>query len=192
MPLQRTILFALGGLWIAATAIGTAALWQYAYRPGATGTVFPAWPADFSRNALAADRYTLLVFLHGECPCSRATVRELGRVMAQADRPLSVRAYMRDPHDTTGQPSSLWRAAGDIPGVQLLADPQGAVARTFGAETSGATFLFDPAGELLFSGGITGARGHEGKNANQDALLACLRERPESSIRANTYGCSLF
>ena len=192
MRLQRMMLFALGGLWVVAVATGIAALWQYAYRPGATGSVFPAWPAGFSRSGLAADRCTLLVFLHGECPCSRATVHELKRVIARADRPISVRAYLRDPHDMAGQPSALWRAASEISGVQLMADPQGAVARTFGAETSGVIFLFDPAGELLFCGGITGARGHEGDNPNAGALLACLRQRPESSIRAITYGCSLF
>ena len=35
----------------------------------------------------------------------------------------------------------------------------------FGAETSGQTLLYDRDGRLLFSGGTTGSRGHDGDNA---------------------------
>src|SRR5690606_17883819 len=47
------------------------------------------WPAD-STLELAGDRASLLLFLHPRCPCSRATVHELTRVIDQlpdADRP---------------------------------------------------------------------------------------------------------
>ena len=56
----------------------------------------------------------------------------------------------------------------------MLRDDDGAEARRFGAETSGQTLLYDEHGALLFSGGITGARGHAGDNAGRASLVALL------------------
>jgi hypothetical protein len=115
-------------------------------------------------------------------------------VAARAASPLSIRVYV---HDSTNfeQPAkkgTLWKAASRIPGVQVLVDKEGALARAFGADTSGASLLYDRTGRLLFEGGITGARGHEGENANEDVLLACLQGTLAGPIRTQTFGCSIF
>ncbi|HEY8966270.1 MAG TPA: hypothetical protein VIM58_07500, partial [Candidatus Methylacidiphilales bacterium] len=85
------------------------------------------------------------------------------------------------------------RAARRIPGVAVVADPDGKAAALLGAKTSGEVLLFDGAGRLLFSGGITGARGHEGPNAGEAAVIALASgaELPAASRRAPVYGCSL-
>ena len=119
---------------------------------------------------------------------------ELARVMTRAQGQIVARVYI---YDSAGleRPASdgpIWQSAKRIPGVQVLADRDGAMARTFGAETSGASLLYDPSGRLLFQGGITEARGHEGENASEDALLTCLQKRPATSIRTHTYGCPIF
>ena len=194
MRMNRTMLVAAGALWIIASVAAVAALWEYAHRPGASGEPPSRWPASVSRDLLAADRHTLFVFFHSECPCSQATVNELERVAARAPGRFSARVYI---HDAAGmqRPAAegrLWKAASRIPGAQVLADHDGTLARTFGAETSGVALLYDRAGQLLFHGGITGARGHEGGNANEDALLACLREAPSAPTKTHAYGCSIF
>jgi hypothetical protein len=89
--------------------------------------------------------------------------------------------------------SDLWRQAEAIPGVVPVLDPRGLEALRFGALTSGQTALYGPDGRLVFSGGITGARGHSGANAGRSAVVA----RVERSVRVSTttqspvYGCPL-
>lgn len=88
--------------------------------------------------------------------------------------------------------SDLWSQAARIPGVQTKVDVEGLEARRFGAMTSGATYLFDSAGDLLFSGGITGSRGHEGDNAGKGAVINAARSGQPASCAPPVFGCSLF
>jgi hypothetical protein len=71
-------------------------------------------------------------------------------------------------------------------------DEGGAEARRFGATTSGHAVLYSPDGRLLFRGGLTGARGHAGDNANLDALAAVLDGAPSPHINVPVFGCPLF
>ena len=52
--------------------------------------------------------------------------------------------------------------------------------------------FYDARGALLFSGGITGARGHAGDNAGRRAIVALLNRSPARSRATNVFGCSLF
>lgn len=96
-----------------------------------------------------------------------------------------------------------WRMAAALPGVTVVRDDSGREALRFGAATSGQTLLYDADGALLFSGGITAARGHAGDNAGRSELVSLLnREQsarartlnPEQSHRDATsvFGCPLF
>jgi hypothetical protein len=58
--------------------------------------------------------------------------------------------------------------------------------------TSGQTFLYDARGTLLFSGGITGARGHAGDNAGRASIVALLNRAGAATTSTNVFGCSLF
>ena len=78
-----------------------------------------------------------------------------------------------------------------MPGIRVVSDPGGVEAGVFGAETSGKTLLFDGQGRLVFSGGITGSRGHEGDNPGEDAVIDWIT-RGTSDLRTSAvYGCSL-
>jgi hypothetical protein len=94
--------------------------------------------------------------------------------------------------DAAWTESDLWETAGRIPGVTVLADRDGADARRFGARTSGHALLFDNSGKLLFSGGITSARGHEGDNAGRSAILGLVEGRASDLATTPIYGCDLF
>jgi hypothetical protein len=87
--------------------------------------------------------------------------------------------------------TDLWRRAASIPGVQVLTDEGGAEARRLGAQTSGQAMLYDPGGALLFSGGITPSRGHEGDNAGADAIIALTTQRATGPHAAAVFGCPL-
>jgi hypothetical protein len=52
--------------------------------------------------------------------------------------------------------------------------------------------LYDVNGRLLFSGGITGSRGHAGDNAGRTAILALLHREASGRNDTFVFGCSLF
>src|SRR5205085_9936459 len=70
--------------------------------------------------------------------------------------------------------TGTWHAATRIPGVNVVADRDGAEAARFGTETSGHALLYGRDGQLLFRGGITAARGHAGENEGRSARVALL------------------
>ena len=74
----------------------------------------------------------------------------------------------------------------------MIVDLNGAEAHRFGAATSGQAMLYDPAGRLLFSGGLTEARGEAGESEGMDAILHNLGGAPGAATRAPVYGCELF
>lgn len=134
----------------------------------------------------------LVMLAHPHCPCTRASLAELERLMARGDADACV-LFLRPRDQREGwETTDLWKTAAAIPRVRVVADTDGLLARAFGAETSGHVLFYNPAGALLFSGGITATRGHEGPSAGGDAILAALRGEDPASDRANTYGCPLL
>lgn len=180
------------GGWAAAVAVGMAILIDFAVRPGAEGSAPALWPKDAS-VPFTPGRPALVMLAHPQCPCTRASLEELSRLLAQARADVAVYVLFLKP---AGVPddwwrTDTWRAAGALPGVTVIADEDGRQAALFGADTSGHTLLYDGAGRLRFSGGITPARGHEGDNAGRDAVLALLRGREPSRNESSVFGCGL-
>jgi hypothetical protein len=182
-----------GVLWLCAVGVGLWFLWAYENRPGVAAHPPVQWPAE-SRLDLAADRPTLLMLVHPRCSCSRASIGELAVLMAQAPmRPQTYVLFLKPgqfPHDWEKSP--LWHSAASIPNVTVVRDDDGLEAARFGAATSGQTMLYDANGRLLFSGGITGSRGHAGDNAGRAAILALLRRETSGRSDSFVFGCPLF
>lgn len=70
----------------------------------------------------------------------------------------------------------MWKIS-ELPGAGLVWDDGGLEAKRFGATTSGTVLLYDSEGKLLFQGGVTGSRGHEGDNYGLDELRRALTAR---------------
>lgn len=87
--------------------------------------------------------------------------------------------------------TSLRKSVEAIPGVKSQIDNEGREAALFGAESSGYVVLYNPDGKLLFSGGITSARGHEGDNAGENLVLVGLSGHVAKLKHTPVYGCSL-
>ncbi|MHA3770889.1 RedB protein [Verrucomicrobiota bacterium sgz303538] len=179
-------------LWASAIALGARELWHYSQTPGKLAAAPEMWPAAV--HGREEGKPTLVLFLHPECPCSRATVTELSRVLTRTPQDLIVIAYFLQPEDEqwTAESSSLWNEISRLPGVREERDLNGLLARLFGAETSGTTLLYDNAGRLRFRGGITSGRGHEGENPSEEALLAGFKDTETVPISTHVFGCSLF
>jgi len=74
--------------------------------------------------------------------------------------------------------------------VHVLRDEDGAEAARFGAATSGTVALYRD-GKLLFNGGITPARGHEGDSFGKERLVSLLTTGKADRNDAPVFGCSL-
>lgn len=151
---------------------------------------FPAAAGELHR----AGRPTLVLFAHPKCPCTSASIEELARVMAHINGQVDAYVFFLRP-DGVGpgwEKTSQWYDAASIPGVIVACDEQGKLAATFQASTSGATFLYDGSGRLIFSGGITSARGHAGDNDGSDAILAAVLDNCQKSKCTNIFGCTLL
>jgi hypothetical protein len=190
---NRLVLLAAGALWLFMISTGIGVLWDYESTPGVAAAAPDRWPDD-SRIKRAPDRATLIMLAHPHCPCTRASVGELSRLMTQAQG--RVKAYVlfvKPPNFADGwEQTDLLASAAAIPGVSVVRDDEGVEASRFHAATSGQTMLYDTGGKLLFSGGITSARGHAGDNAGRTAIVSLLTAGGAGQQATPVYGCPLF
>ena len=179
--------------WLAAVAGGFAFLWRYKSTPAPGGALAPErWPAA-SAVARAPDRATLLLFAHPRCVCTRASVAELARMMARFHDRVEARVLFWTPADAPRDwnATDLWTSAARIPGVTVLRDEGGREASRFAVATSGGVVLYDAFGRLLFRGGITAARGHEGDSFGQERIASLLTTGAADRADAPVFGCAL-
>lgn len=185
--MKKAILLGVGLLvWLAALAVGHALLLQH-QAPGQPAVTPAAWPAD---TALRREpgRPALLLFAHPQCPCTRTSLAELAWLLARANTAVDVTVVTVLP---PGAPPDWKGLPAEADGVRAWTDRDGVEARRFGAATSGQVMLYGGAGELLFSGGITFGRGHQGDNPGRQAVLGWLTEGRGRGA-APVFGCSLF
>lgn len=187
---QALVIFAVL-LWVPAVTLGLSTLLRYSNTPGRLATPPGEWPHGATKST---GQPSLVLFLHPQCPCSRATIAELAQIMARCRGKVAAYAYFYAPRSESSSwtRSDLWADAASIPGVHAVDDPDGIEARRFGASTSGQTLLYDSSGRLAFNGGITAARGHMGPNDGQDAVVALLENRTPQHHITPVFGCSLL
>ncbi len=138
-------------------------------------------------------RFQLWLFAHPYCPCTRATLQELSRTLVDCSE-VDVHIQLFRPKDDVSpeRPSgTAWEQIRQVPGVQVDWDEEGREAKRHGAVTSGHLLLFHPDGSLLFSGGITRARGYTGGNVAEQALRARLKGETTEYISFPVYGCPI-
>ncbi len=178
-------------VWVACVVAAFGALQRYASKAGPAQA-----PASGASAFLAAHRLPgrplLVLAVHPLCPCTDASLAELGDLLARSHgacdallvqyHPLNGHADW--PIDTTDR---------DLGGVKVpvLLDRGGEIAAALGAETSGHAVFVDAQGVIRFHGGLTIARGHRGRSPAQDAILAVVAGGKSALTTAPVYGCSL-
>jgi hypothetical protein len=199
---------ALGVLaWLGGLAWGLQKIQDYSSTPGIAAKAPSNWPGS-ALVSPRAGRATLVMFMHPQCSCTRASLEELRTILDKAG---VVKAGL----DTAGvdeargkisawvvvlQPpgmseewahSETWETAREMPGVTVVTDAKGTEADRFGALTSGYTVVYDTAGHLVFTGGITGARGHVGDNAGRERVVNFIETGHSEGSGHEVYGCGL-
>lgn len=189
---RPTWLAALIAAWLTAVGGGSLALLDYGLAPEALPTGTSRWPDDSGLERTS--EFTMVLSVHPRCPCTRATIAELARLMADIRDRVRVHVLFLRPSDT--EPSfvqtDLWSAAELIPGVELHVDAGGRLAKAFGTQTSGTALLYGPSGQLAFAGGITSSRGHEGASVGQRRIREIVARGESDRALADVFGCSLF
>lgn len=192
LPRERPLLLVGAVVWVLLVGAGSAWLSHYGSQPGPSGAVPTVWPAADMLPRSAA-RATVVVVAHPRCACSRATVRELERVLARRPGKADVHiVFFKPAHESDAWlDGALWLNAQQLPQATVHIDTGGALARRFGALTSGHVLVYTPEGRLAFSGGITPGRGHEGASPGRSAVLAILAGATPDYSETPVYGCLL-
>lgn len=184
------------GVWLAACVTGMGVLWVYSNRAGTAG-VGPASEPPAAVN-LDSEKLTLVVYAHPRCPCTTATVSQIERLLGWSDGGFAVRFVFYEPQgaDDDWRLTALRRRAAAVPGAESIADPDGRIAAAAGATTSGTAALYGPDGSVLFFGGLTPSRGHEGESVGLAAVRSILGGPPATAGAdagsADVFGCSIF
>lgn len=189
-PFAGRVLGVVAVLTIVVSGFGT--LWTHASTPGKWNPPPGVWPTDTTLQT-SPDKVRIVMFAHPHCPCTRAGLTELERALARADGSTTATVLFLHPSSrpVSWVQTNSWRQAQQIPHVTVIADPDGMEARRFGAATSGTTVVYSPEGQLLFAGGITASRGHEGRNAGTDTLDSALSSQTPATRTCRVFGCSL-
>lgn len=138
---------------------------------------------------------SLYVFVHPGCPCTRASIEQLDRILTQVRGvEAEVSLFFFRPKDARHgfAGAAIEERVRSIPGVRIIDDPDGAMARRFGIRTSGHALLIESDGEVLFDGGLTGSRGHAGDNESSAMLRDLLLQRREANEGVRpVFGCAI-
>jgi len=190
---MKFLLFLCSILWLSTACGGVFYLVRYENEPAAKDVSYPSVFPPESRIARDANRPTLIFFAHPKCPCTRASLRELARLMTDVDGKLQASVIFIKPKDESEEwtNTDLRRSAEAIPNVRIIIDEDERETTIFNAQTSSLTLLYDRAGNLRFNGGITAARGHEGDNAGRRAVFEIVAEEADKTIETLVFGCPL-
>lgn len=183
-----------GAVWLGAVAFGLHLMMTFATVQGEAGKGPVSWPREVAASSLqrAASGYTLVMAVHPKCACTRASLHELERLMAQQPM-LHARILVLAP-EAEGERwthTDLWKLASRIPGAQMTFDREGTMAARFGLLTSGQTVLYDAAGRLRYSGGLTEGRGEDGDSEGSVAIAKIVEGGKPKLDRYPVYGCAL-
>lgn len=180
-------------MWVTLILAGTYQLLKYEYTPGNYSTAPNSWLSN-PEVKLSTTGYTLLMAVHPKCGCSQASLGELSKLSARFPQILQAKIIFITPKNAqeSWMQSENWSAAKAIVGAEVIHDSGGKLAKLFNLQTSGSTLLYNSAGKLLFSGGITSSRGHWGDNAGSQAISDLITKGNSEKKLTAAFGCNLF
>ncbi len=189
---SRALLYGAALLWIAAAVGGSLYIFFYESRPAPATAVAQVWPeqAGIARHA---DGFQLVMAVHPKCPCTRASVAELNKLMLASGSRVHAIALVTKPFELPDlwSESDVTARLREIPNVEVVRDLGGAKSSAFGAQNSGQTLLYDASGQLVFEGGITAFRGHEGPSVGGEMIAQIVAGHPAPRAHTKVFGCSL-
>ena len=181
----------LGVSWCVGLFLAFAGMLRNSAISGPAEPTSRTWPKESALQRHAGLPQLVLV-AHPHCPCVRASLVELQRLRASRPVPLLV-VFVKPRGCPDGwEQTELWREAQALPGTEVYCDRAGCEAKRLGAVTSGQVYAYDAQGRLIYRGGVTPARGHEGRSRGLAELEAALDGGAAVRDSTPVYGCPLF
>lgn len=179
-------------VWISLLLVGVASMLHYDLTPAEVKPPPKLWPAE-SALSLNAEHPTILTFVHPHCPCSKASLDELGDFARQFPNRMHLVVLLVKPpgFELDWEKTDLWDLATAIPDAIVCTDDDGREAARFRATASGECLYYDTSGRLQFHGGLTPLRGHRGENAGIAALESLLAGVSANRSQSPVFGCAL-
>jgi hypothetical protein len=177
-------------LWLGCLGAGFSLLEQHAAKAGRSFS--PTDEKQFFAAHRQGNRPLLVMAVHPRCPCSRASLGELGDLLARSRGACDalLLQYVPDVRGDDWPADSISPELGGIK-TKVVLDRGGRLAAALGAVTSGHVVFFDAEGKVRFAGGLTLSRGHRGRAPAQDAILQVLAGVPPKVTSAPVFGCAL-
>jgi hypothetical protein len=189
--LRSYVLAAATVAWLIATAAGLVWFVVYSQTPGDAGTVPLTWPGGDAVSRTGG-KPTLVLALHPACDCSRATLEQLERLKAARPGAFDVVVLFAGYDGLPADADVIGPVLARQRDIRRVDDRGAAIARRFGALTSGHAVLYDEAGRLRFSGGLTRSRGEAGDSVPLAYLRAwAAGTRPAGAATFSVFGCAL-
>jgi hypothetical protein len=174
--------------WLGVVVLLWSVLLRHAYQPASVSN------SSDGRQLFEPGRFRIVFFAHPLCPCTRASLCELDESLARLpdDTSASVVFVTAGLHESDVERSPIVNQARRIPGVEVRFDETGREAKRYHASISGEVFGVDRSGRVLFHGGLTPGRGHQGDSGGQRLLERIARGNfHDSPCRAPVFGCPL-
>lgn len=178
-------------IWVGTITAAFRAIGRFENTPGRAAMGPKDWPAETTlvRNEGAP---TLVMLMHPQCSCTRASLGELQAVIEKSPRNLRAYVIVYRPHQAKPgwERTDTFDSATRLRGTRVIVDEDGQEAKHFGAFTSGQTFLYDADGHLRFEGGITLLRGHVGMNSGRADIIRIANGEAGKGTHP-VFGCSI-
>ncbi|MBS1956295.1 MAG: RedB protein [Cyanobacteria bacterium SZAS-4] len=184
--------------WIGMIVIGTTISATYENRPGDQGyaPTFAVSKHDVEQAKVSKTKFHIIMFVHPKCPCSRASISELRNLMETFPSLKATVFFYKPATAKSGwEKTELWKTASAVENITPQIDIDGQKAKSYRVVTSGEVLLYDASERLVFSGGITGARGHVGDNLGEDTIEKILTKHFNTAgqkFSAPVFGCRIM
>lgn len=190
--MRKPVLYILTTGWFVLVLAGFAQMAEYQSTPGQSAQPANGFPVNTQITPVPATA-TVVMFIHPQCPCTRASLSELERLQCQV--PATTRIYIvcawpPDAPDNWAD-TPLVHSAQSLQRIKFVNDVDRTLLTAFDSKTSGETFVYDEHCGLVFHGGITRGRGHEGDNAGRSAIGQLLNHGTASTVETPVFGCPL-
>lgn len=190
---RAMVVCAVAATWLGLAVTGLGWLGTYKQAPAETRRPPQLTPAELQR--LGGDApWTVVMAIHPRCPCTRASLEAVARLLANRSGRVSATFLLVNPAEapTNFANTAIVEAAKKIPGTKLVVD-DGSLATKLGMEVSGSAVCFDAAGVPRFWGGLTPSRGHAGDCRGLDALaVLCDGLALDHTATSTAFGCRLL
>ncbi|HSC00973.1 MAG TPA: redoxin domain-containing protein [Burkholderiaceae bacterium] len=195
--MRRLVIGALCSLALAAAGGASA-------QPASVGNAAPAFAAkDIAGKSVTLaefrGKYVILEWTNPDCPYVRKHYSSgnmpATQKLAMAKGAVWLSVSTGDTHSATEL--QLWQKSKSATPTATLVDPDGRIARAYGARTTPHMYIVDPQGTLIYAGAIDSkpssnpADIQSATNYVDQALAEVMAGKPVSRAVTQAYGCSV-